>query len=169
MLTTLNIHDKIISIRGLAVLLDRDLADLYGVETRVLKQAVRRNRERFPDDFMFELTLKEQADLRSQNVILNKRGQHSKYRSFCFTQEGVAMLSGLIRSPIAVQVNIHIMRAFVAIRQHALNYDTLANALAELEQSTDQRFAEVAQVLDALLEQKQQQEDFANRKRIGFK
>lgn len=163
------VEAQLFDLQGHKALLDRDLATLYGVETRVLKQAVRRNRERFPDDFMFELTLKEQADLRSQNVILNKRGQHSKYRSFCFTQEGVAMLSGLIRSPIAVQVNIHIMRAFIAIRQHALHYDTLANALAELEQSTDQRFAEVGQLLDALLEQKQQQEDFANRKRIGYK
>ena len=79
------------------------------------------------------------------------------------------MLRGVLRSSIAVQVNIHIMRAFVAIRQYALHHKTLANALTELEQSTDERFNEVGQVLDALLEQKQQQEDFANRKRIGYK
>ena len=163
------IAEKILHLHGVAVLLDRDLAQWYEVETRVLKQAVRRNRERFPEDFMFELNLEELAGLRSQNVILNKRGQHSKYRAFAFTQEGVAMLSGLLRSPKAVVVNINIMRAFVAMRQYAQNYQALAQALSELENSTDQRFAEIGELLDALLEQKQQQDDFAKRKRIGYK
>ena len=140
-----------------------------GVETRVLKQAVRRNKERFPEDFMFELSVEEQSSLRSQNVMLKKRGQHTKYRSFCFTQEGVAMLSGLLRSKKAIEVNINIMRAFVALRQHAMQYENLATALAQLESSTDQRFAEVGKVLDALLKQKQAQEDFSQRKRIGYK
>jgi len=169
MLAKHNIHSNIVHIRGVAVLLDRDLAAFYGVETRVLKQAVRRNSERFPKDFMFELTTEEQTALRSQNVTLNKRGQHSKYRSFCFTQEGVAMLSGLLRSPVAVHVNIAIMRAFVALRRHALNYESLAQALAQLEQSTNQRFAEVGKILDALNQQKQIQENQQNRKRIGYK
>lgn len=95
MTISLSIPEKILHLRGAAVLLDSDLAGWYGIETRVLKQTVRRNMDRFPADFMFELSLKEQAALRSQNVTLNKRGQHPKYRAFAFTQEGVAMLSGL--------------------------------------------------------------------------
>ena len=165
----INITQRIHHFRGVAVLLDQDLAVFYGVETRVLKQAVRRNKERFPEDFMFELSVEEQSSLRSQNVMLKKRGQHTKYRSFCFTQEGVAMLSGLLRSKKAIEVNINIMRAFVALRQHAMHYENLATALAQLESSTDQRFAEVGKVLDALLKQKQTQEDFSQRQRIGYK
>ena len=163
------IGNKIFYIREKPVLLDSDLALWYQVETRVLKQTVRRNRARFPDDFMFELTTEEQAALRSQNVTLNKRGQHSKYRAFCFTEEGVAMLSGLLRSEKAIAVNIGIMRAFVAVRQYAQDVDALSTALKKLENSTNHRFAEVGKVLDALLKQKQQQEDFKQRKRIGFK
>ena len=92
-------------------MLDRDLAELYGVETRALKQAVRRNIKRFPEDFMFELTEDENQALRSQNVIL-KRGQHSKYLPFAFTEQGVSMLSSVLNSERAIQVNILIMRAF---------------------------------------------------------
>lgn len=133
------IGTKIFYIREKPVLLDSDLAQWYQVETRVLKQTVRRNRARFPDDFMFDLTAEEQAALRSQNVTLNKRGQHSKYRAFCFTQEGVAMLSGLLRSEKAIAVNIGIVRAFVAIRQHAQDVDALFAALKKLENSRLQK------------------------------
>ncbi|NDV96572.1 ORF6N domain-containing protein [Dysgonomonas sp. 521] len=117
------IENKIFEIRGKQVMLDTDLAEMYGVETRVLKQAVKRNIERFPDDFMFELTKKEFDSLRSQFVTLKNegRGRHSKYLPYVFTQEGVAMLSGVLRSPVAVQVNINIMRAFVAVRNYLLN------------------------------------------------
>ena len=163
-----NIHHKIISLRGVAVLLDRDLAVLYGVETRVLKQAVRRNRERFPDDFMFELSQEDVQALVSQNVTPSP-SVFGGALPFAFTEHGVTMLSAVLRTAMAIAISVRVVRAFVAIRQHALNYDTLAHALAELEQSTNQRFGEVGQLLDALLEQKQQQEDFANRKRIGFK
>ena len=155
-------------IRGFPVLLDFDLAAWYEVETRVLKQTVRRNMDRFPDDFMFVLSEKEIKDLVSQNVIPNK-GVLGGATPFAFTQEGVAMLSGLLRSPKAIAVNIGIMRAFVAMRQHALNYKTLATALKTLENNTNHRFAEVSKVLDALLEQKQQQEEMNKRKRIGYK
>ena len=163
------IGNKIFYIRETPVLLDSDLAQWYQVETRVLKQTVRRNRARFPDDFMFELTTEEQFALRSQNVTLNKRGKHSKYRAFCFTQEGVAMLSGLLRSEKAIAVNIGIMRAFVSMRQHAQNYEALGTALKKLENDTNHRFAEVGKVLDALLEQKQLHQDQEQRKRIGYK
>ena len=104
------------------VMLDKDLAELYGVEVRVLNQAVRRNIERFPDDFMFQLNKEEWDVLRSQIVTLkNGRGEHSKYLPYVFTEQGVAMLSGVLRSPTAVQVNIRIMRTFVAVRQYLSN------------------------------------------------
>lgn len=117
------IENKIFEIRGKQVMLDAHLAELYGIETRRLKEQVRRNIERFPDDFMFELTKGEYNALRSQIATLDDegRGKHSKYLPFVFTQEGVAMLSGVLRTPVAVQVNINIMRAFVAVRTFLLN------------------------------------------------
>lgn len=106
-------------IRGEQVLIDEDLAALYQVETRVLKQAVRRNINRFPIDLMFELSMEEWHSLRSQFVILEKqgRGKYSKYRPYVFTEQGVAMLSGILKSPRAVEVNIAIMRTFVYLRK----------------------------------------------------
>lgn len=103
-------------------MLDFDLAEMYGMETKVLKQSVKRNLKRFPSDFMFELTKEEYASLRSQFVTLKKgRGQHSKYMPFAFTELGVAMLSSVLNSDIAIEVNIAIMRAFVAVRQLMAN------------------------------------------------
>lgn len=103
-------------------MLDFDLAERYGMETKVLKQSVKRNLKRFPSDFMFELTKEEYASLRSQIVTLKKgRGQHSKYMPFAFTELGVAMLSSILNSDIAIEVNIAIMRAFVAVRQLMAN------------------------------------------------
>ena len=114
------IQSKIHEIRGQRVMLDRDLAEMYGVETRALNQAVKRNIDRFPEDFMFQLT-KEEC-LRSQFVILNtEQGKHLKYMPYVFTEMGVAMLSSVLRSPTAIQVNISIMRAFVAVRQMLSN------------------------------------------------
>ncbi len=116
------IRSKIYEIRNEPVMLDHDLAEIYQVETRVLKQAVRRNIDRFPDDFMFEITKLEYDSLRSQFVILNEndetnaRGKHSKYLPFAFTEQGVAMLSSVLRSDTAIKMNISIMRAFVAVR-----------------------------------------------------
>ena len=122
MLPTLIIQQKIFVIRGEQVMLDYDLAEMYGMETRTLKQAVRRNMNRFPSDFMsdfmFELTKEEYASLRSQSVTLKKgRGQHSKYLPYAFTEQGVAMLSSILNSDIAIEVNIAIMRTFVAVRR----------------------------------------------------
>lgn len=116
------IQNKIYEIRGQRVMLDFDLAVMYQVETKVLKQAVRRNSQRFPSDFMFELTQEEYNDLiislRSQIVTLETgRGKYPKYAPFAFTEQGVAMLSSVLRSETAIQVNIAVMRAFVAIRQ----------------------------------------------------
>jgi len=118
------IQNKIYEIRGQRVMLDFDLAPLYQVQTKVLKQAVRRNIERFPADFMFEITIDEynslKDSLRSQIVTSNKGG--TRYMPFAFTQEGVASLSGVLRSPVAVNVYIEIMRAFVAMRNYLTNH-----------------------------------------------
>lgn len=113
------IRNRIYEIRGRQVMLDKDLAELYGVETKVLNQAVRRNIKRFPDDFMFQLIQEEWDFLRSQIVTLKKgRGEHSKYLPYAFTEQGVAMLSSVLRSDTAIEVNIRIMRTFVAVRQY---------------------------------------------------
>lgn len=114
------IQTKIYEFRGENVMIDKDLAFLYGVETKVLNQAVKRNIERFPEDFMFQLT-KEEC-LRSQIVTLNmEQGKHLKYYPYAFTELGIAMLSGILRSPIAIQVNINILRAFVEMRKQLRN------------------------------------------------
>ena len=112
------IQSKIYEIRGQKVMLDRDLAELYQVTTGNLNKAVKRNLKRFPPDFMFQLTEEEWQALRFQNGIIKKgRGEHTKYLPHAFTEQGLAMLSGLLNSDIAIQVNINIMRAFVAVRQ----------------------------------------------------
>ena len=133
------IKNKIYEIRGQRVMLDRDLAQLYGVETKVLNQAVRRNLERFPEDFMFELT-KYEANLleissRSQIVTLNKgRGSNYKYAPLVFTEQGVAMLSSVLRSSTAIQVNISIMRAFVTMRNYVSTVSVASAELAEFKE-----------------------------------
>ena len=126
------IKRKIYEIRGRRVMLDTDLAQLYQVETKNLKRAVRANIERFPDDFMFELTKDEYDSLRCKNFTLKSgRGRHSKYLPFAFTREGIAMLSGLLRSEIAVQANINIMRAFFQMQEALL---IVSNTQLQLEQ-----------------------------------
>jgi hypothetical protein len=118
------------SLRGQKVMLDTDLADLYQVPTKVLNQAVRRNKDRFPADFMFQLTADEFSALRSQIVTLDTgRGQHRKYLPYAFTEQGVAMLSSVLRSKRAVNVNIEIMRAFVRLRELLATHEDLANKL----------------------------------------
>lgn len=119
-------------IRGRRVILDRDLAVLYGVRTKNLNKAVRRNRDRFPDDFMFRLTLKEAQDSRFQTGTL-KRGENVKFLPLAFTEQGVAMLSSVLRSPRATQVNIAIMRAFVQLREGLAAQGELGRRLAEIE------------------------------------
>jgi hypothetical protein len=159
-------------------MLDMDLAELYETETRVLKQTVRRNLDRFPPDFMFELTpdeynsLKTQIasskSLRSQFVISNKRGG-TRYLPFAFTEQGVAMLASVLNSPKAIQVNISIVRAFVMLRQLALTYKELAEKIAELEQKYNKKFADVYDALNLLLQEKEHEVDWNERKPIGYK
>ncbi len=154
-------------------MLDFDLAELYEVETKVLKQAVRRNINRFPKDFMFELTRKEYNSLRSQIVTLEKsrsgKGRHSKYSPFAFTEHGVAMLASILRSDKAIEVNISIIHAFIALRQFALNYKDLAEKIAELESKYDGQFDDVYEALQLLLSEQKNKIEQAERKRIGYK
>ena len=139
-------------LRGHKVMLDADLAVLYGVETRTLNQAVQRNLERFPSDFIFQLT-DEEAALRSQFVTLKKgRGQHRKYLPYAFTEQGVSMLSSVLRSPQAVQVNIEIMRAFVRMRQLQLTNDDMGKKLAALEKKYERHDAQFRVVFQAIRE-----------------
>lgn len=146
------IEQVILLIRGQKVMLDSDLAALYRVETRVLLQAVKRNRERFPSDFVLQLTREECNALRSQSVILKMgRGAHRKYLPYAFTQEGVAMLSSVLRSPRAIQVNIEIMRAFVRLRQLMATHADLARKLAALEKKYDRQFAVVFEAIRELM------------------
>ena len=127
------IDRRIYIMRGKKVMLDSDLAELYQVETRALNQAVRRNLERFPEDFMFQLTPQEASALRSQFVILEKgRGRYSKYASLAFTELGVAMLSSVLKSERAVQMNILIMRAFVRLREALATNEALARRIDDL-------------------------------------
>ncbi len=157
------IQSKIYNIRGYKVMLDFDLAELYQVETKFLKRAVKRNIERFPEDFMLTLTEKEFANLRCQIGTSSWGG--SRYEPFAFTQEGIAMLSGILRSEIAIQVNISIMRAFVAMRQMIVGYEELLKRIEELEESTDAQFSELYKALTQLLSK---QVNDANRRPIGY-
>lgn len=152
-------------------MLDYDLASLYGVETKVLKQAVKRNIDRFPADFLFELTIEEHNALRSQFVTLEEtgRGRHRKYLSYAFTEQGVAMLSGVLKSTKALQVNIMIMRAFVLIRQFALTNNELTVRLQELEIKYNKQFKDVYDAINFLLQKDKQITVLQQRKRIGYK
>ena len=130
-------------------MLDQDLAELYGVKTKALKQAVRRNIKRFPPDFMFELTKEENQILRSQNVTL-KRGQHSKHLPFAFTEQGVAMLSSVLNSERAIQVNILIMRAFTRLRQMLSTHEELKGKIEAMERKYDEQFRVVFDAIKQL-------------------
>lgn len=157
------ISSKIYFIRGIKVMLDRDLAVLYQVQTKALKQAVRRNIQRFPDDFMFELSKKEFADWRSQFVTSNSDKMGLRYSPMAFTEQGVAMLSSVLRSDRAIQVNIQIMRTFTKLRHMIADHEELQRALDELRKQTDERFEVVFSVLDKLLADNEKP-----RKKIGF-
>lgn len=149
------IKQQIFLVRGFRVMLDIDLAKLYQVKTKVLKQAVRRNLDRFPEDFMFELSQEEYSSLRSQIVTIetdeNRRGKHSKYTAYAFTEQGVAMMSSILRSKTAIHVNISIMRAFVILRQNLIDVDELKIKIEELERQVNLKFDDVYQVLNYLV------------------
>jgi hypothetical protein len=156
------IDRRIFIIRDSKVLLSHDLAELYEVETRILNQAVSRNRDRFPEDFMFRLTTEEYESLRSQIVISNRGG--TRYRPYAFTEQGVAMLSSVLKSERAVRVNIEIMRAFVRLREMLSTNAELSERIEELELRYDGKFRIVFDAIDQLHEQPTKEN-----RRIGFK
>ena len=155
------ITSKIYFIRSVKIMLDRDLAELYGVETKVLKQAVRRNINRFPPDFMFELSKDEFKSLRSQFVTSNRGG--ARYMPFAFTEQGVAMISSVLNSERAIRVNIEIMRTFTKIRHMIAASDELKAEIEKLREQTDEKFQIVFEVLDQLLNPESK-----TKKGIGF-
>jgi len=155
------IEGNILFLRGQKVMLDRDLAALYDVPTKALKQAVKRNADRFPSDFMFEMNEEEMADMRSQTVT-SKRGG-TRYAPMAFTEQGVAMLSSVLNSPRAIQVNIAIMRTFARLRQMLASHADLAIKLENLEKKYDKQFRVVFDALRQLMADPK-----PNRKQIGF-
>ncbi len=166
------IEKAIYLIRGEKVMLDRDLANLYGVSTKVFNQAVKRHRDRFPPDFMFQLTIGEAREwwlavnanrLRSQTVTL-KRGQHLKHRPYAFTEHGILMLSSVLNSERAIQVNIEIMRAFVKLRQMLASNAELSRRLDELESKYDRQSKVVFDAIRKLMSP-----PVRDRKEIGFR
>ena len=180
-----SIQNRIYELRGERVMLDRDLADLYEIETKSLNLAVRRNIKRFPPDFMFQLTKEEYDSLRFQIETLETnnplrsqiatlktgRGQHSKYLPYAFTEQGVAMLSGVLNSDKAINMNIAIMRAFVEIRKILLMQNDLKEQLRELKDRVGNHDAQLNQIYDAienLLDEKVSQRKWEERERIGF-
>lgn len=158
------LEDLIYLIRGEKVMLDRDLAKLYGVTTGALNQAVRRNRDRFPEDFMFQLTSAEVADLNlSQIVIASLKHRDPRLRPYAFTEQGVAMLSSVLRSKCAITVNIEIMRAFVKVRQMLTSNAELTRRLDELESKYDKQFRAVFTAI------RQMMSPVRKHKQIGFR
>ena len=147
---TTRIESAILVIRAHRVLLDEDLAALYGVPTKALVQAVKRNRDRFPDDFMFQLRSGDCRSLRSQSVISRSWGGR-RSRPYAFTEQGVAMLSSVLRSPRAVSVNVEIMRAFVRLRRFLVSQEDLAKKVGALERKYDGRFKVVFDALRNLM------------------
>lgn len=180
------IQNRIYEIRGVRVMLDFDLAQLYEVETKVLNQAVKRNIQRFPEDFMFQLakeeherlrfqfeTSKTTDSLRSQFVTLKTgRGQHIKYPPYAFTEQGVAMLSGILNSDKAIKMNIAIMRAFVEVRKIFLQKMEFKEQMKEIKERLGEHDVQLNQIYDAmenLLDEKAAERKWEERERIGFK
>jgi len=157
------VENRILTIRGHRVLLDADLAVLYGVTTGALNQAVKRNTERFPGDFMFRLTAEEGANLKSRIVISNGWGGRRRSLPLAFTEQGVAMLSSVLNSERAVQVNIAIMRVFVRLRELASSHKDVHRRLDEMEQKYDAQFKVVFDAIRALMEPPK-----IPRRRIGY-
>lgn len=160
------IGQKIYVIRGKKVMLDRDLADLYAVETKVLNQAVKRNIERFPEDFMFILRLSEVKNLRSQIVTSKIKAGGSQYLPYAFTEQGVAMLSSVLRSERAIQVNIQIMRMFTKLREMLESHRDLRKKIEALEQKYDEQFQSVFAAIRQLLHFTNKEK---SKRKIGFK
>ena len=184
-----SIQNRIYEVKGERVILDFDLAELYEVETKVLNQAVKRNIKRFPADFMFRLSISEWQNIRSQFVTLNTNNnnqqsmrsqivttsqskRNTNVTPYAFTEQGVAMLSGILNSDKAINMNISIMRAFVEIRKIVLKQNDLKEQLREIKERLGEHDAQLNQIYDAmenLLDEKASQNKWDQRERIGFK
>jgi hypothetical protein len=160
------IQNKIFEIRACRVMLDFHLAELYGVETRALKQAVKRNIDRFPNDFMFEVAKEEWIELITICDKLPQTVKYSPAMPFAFTEQGIAMLSSILHSKRAIEMNIAIMRAFVLMRQMIIGYEELRQRIEQLEISTDAQFSEIYQALTELLSKKEAEN--TPRRPIGY-
>ncbi|MFM1947009.1 MAG: hypothetical protein RL207_1292 [Bacteroidota bacterium] len=162
-----HIKNRIHEVRGMRIMLDFDLAQLYTIETKRLKESVRRNIKRFPEDFMFELTSNEWENLRTQIATSSWGGK--RYLPFAFTEQGIAMLSSVLHSDVAIEINISIMGAFVHMRQWALTHEELTIQLREMEKRYDRKFVDIEQVLNYLMQNDQKKVRQSNRSKIGFK
>jgi phage regulator Rha-like protein len=173
------IQNKIYEIRGQKVMLDFDLAELYEVETRVMNQAVKRNNDRFPEDFMFHLTAEEWNQLSSSQIVMMEKipkNRTGKYLPYAFTEHGVTMLASILRSERAVKMNIAIVRAFIALRQIALHHKDLAEKLDQLKSEMYDRLGEhdaqlnaIYDAIENMLDEKTGKKNWEERERIGFK
>lgn len=173
-LQTLVMEQKILSrihvLRGEKVMLDRDLAELYGVETRVLKQAVKRNLDRFPKDFMFEMSKKELENWRSQNVTSKESDKMGlRYAPFCFTEQGVTMLSCILNSKTAIEVNLRIIRVFVKMREYALTHKEILLQLVKLEKEVKGNSQDIENIFMVVKELIEKQSSPPQRTKIGYK
>ena len=159
------IKSKVYNVRGKEVMLDRNLAELYQVETRTLNQAVKRNIERFPEDFMFQLTKEEYENLMSQ-IVISSSEKHGGVRKmpYVFTEQGLYMLATVLRSEVATEVNISIIRTFTKIREFSMHYNALARQIMELEKKHNKKFKEVFERLDSIVEETQKTDE----KIMGF-
>ena len=158
------ISSRILTLRGRQVMLDRDLAELYQVETKVLNQAVKRNLKRFPPDFMFQVTENEYENLRSQFVTSKKGRGGRRYMPFVFTEQGIYMLATVLKSDVAIDVNIAIMRTFTKLREFSKHYNALAKQLIEIDRKHDKQYKELKNALDELVASS----NIAEEKVMGF-
>ena len=166
------IHNKIYEIQHQKIMLDFDIAELYEVETKVLNQAVKRNKDRFPKDFMFRLTVAEWQEMRSQIVTASPDKRNTKATPFAFTEHGVTMLASVLRSEKAIKMNIAIVRAFIALRQFSINYKELAEEIKKLSGTVDNHSGQLNQIYNALenlLDEKVIEKKWNERESIGFK
>lgn len=164
------IQNKIYEVRGLSVMLDFDLAELYEVETKRLNEAVKRNIERFPERFMFRLTKTEWEVMRSQIATASDQSKRNiSTTPFAFTEHGVTMLASVLRSKKAIQTNIAIVEAFISLKEFVLNYKELSDKLKELESRYDKNFKDIYQAINFLIEKENQSEYQKERTKIGYK
>jgi hypothetical protein len=163
------INQKIYTVRNVKVMLDKDLAELYEVETRVLNQAVKRNIELFPTDFMFQLTKEEHENMSSQFVMTSKTKRPNSALPFAFTEHGVTMLSNVLKSKQARLISVEIVRAFIALKKFALSNQELLLRLNEIEIKYNQKFSDIHQALNYLIQKDKKSISQKQREKIGFK